>query len=174
MGQYEKNFKRLMLKMMGFKYTDTEWEEVYARGKDWKARNWTRNDILKDKHLEISANFNASVFSKTALIESDTVDMSYFKKISIESYLMKNMDGLKFEQGFNDSKKRVSITILSKLESGTLDQKILNDPEAEGFLYFLNLPKIATKPMYISIPDIALKLLSKEWVETTGKIDVFL
>lgn len=169
MGQYEKNFKRLMLQFIGLKYTDTEWEEVYGKGK-----NWSVDDVRREKHLELSAKLNASLSSKTGLLESNTVDTSYFKKISIESYLMKNMDGLKFEQGFNNSKKRVSITILSKLESGTLDQKILNDPEAEGFLYFLNLPKIATKPMYISIPEIALKLLSKEWVEVTGKIDVFL
>lgn len=171
MGQYEKKIKRFILKVIGFRYTDTEWEEVYNKAKE---SNWTYNDILNDKHLELSANFNASLSSKNGLLESKTVDTSYFKKISIESYLMKNMTGLKFEQCFNHSKKRVSITILSKLESGTLDQKILNDPEAEGFLYFLNLPKIATKPMYISIPEIALKLLSKEWVETTGKIDVFL
>lgn len=165
MGHYSKRLKRFVLEIMGLRYTDTEWEKVYIKGKGWSMDNDRR-----ESHLELSANFNASVSAKTTMVDSTPVDMSYFKKTAIESYLMKNMTGLKFEHCFKDSKKRVPITLMSKLESGTLDQRILKDPAAEGFLYFLNLPKISAKPMYISIPEITQRLLSGEWIETTGAI----
>lgn len=163
MGQYTKHLKRLFLKFIGLKYSDKEWEEVYYTGKGYG---------IDGPHRATVISFSQAMGSPLAIAmtETETIEIPYFKKSAVEYFLMSSMNGLKFEQAFKQSKKRVSITILSKLESGTLDQKILNDPEAEGFLYFLNLPKVASKPMYISIPEIAVKLLSKDWVETTGAL----
>lgn len=163
MGHHGKNLKRLLLALFGLKYSDKEWEEVYYTGKGFGVDGPNRATAIS-----FSQAIGSPLVIETS--ESDTSDIPYFKKSAVEYFLKSNIDGLKFEQVFKQSKKHVRITILSKLKSGTLDQKILNDPEAEGFLYFLNLPKISSKPMYISIPEVAVKLLSGEWIETTGAI----
>lgn len=163
MGHYAEHFKRLLLELIGLRYSDKEWRQVYYTG-----RGFGPDGPHRTTAISFSQAMNTSL--TIGMTETEKVEIPYFKKSAVEYFLMSNINGLKFEQAFKQSKKRVPITILSKLESGTLDQKILNDPEAEGFLYFLNLPKVASKPMYISIPEIAVKLLSKDWVETTGAL----
>lgn len=192
MSRFWDEIRRNTVELLGWSFSDEEWDtlnelqkvkqEVKQQDKTLTQLVKTRNTLGKYKiNTELVSgkvisrkNNTLDVYSSSGVLRTTTVDTNFLQSSSLTYYLRKHLPELKFEQTFSNTEKTIKIVFVSYLESGTLEQKILNDSTACGLLYTLDTKAVAGKPLFVSIEELVNRILSKEWVETTGALNTFL
>lgn len=83
-------------------------------------------------------------------------------------FIYDHWERLVLHQSFSGTNKTLSIKLHSRFISGTIDDKIIKNRDAAGFVYTLNTGSLSEKPLYTSLPEVTDKLLKGDWVDTSG------